>query len=1773
MAAERVPAVEPTAIVGLACRVPGADDAAQFWRNLASGVDSVRDFSRAEQAALGVPEHELDDPEFVASAPVVDDIEGFDARLFGMNAREAEVTDPHHRLMLELSRAALEDAGYDPARFPGRVGVFTGSGHEDYKFDHIHRNAAVMSRIGPLGAVGLDPDYVATLTSYKLDLRGPSLTTHTACSTSLVTVHLACESLRAGDCDLALAGGVHVPLPVGRGYLHVEGSILSPDGRCRPFDASAGGTIWGAGGGVAVLKPLAAALRDGDTVRAVVLATAVNNDGAKDSFAGPSADGQAAVVRRALELAGVDPRSVTYVEAHATGTAVGDPIEVAALRRVFGDSDTDTDPGRGAWCGLGSVKSNIGHLSQAAGIAGVLKTVLALEHRQLPPTIHVRTPNPAIDLTGPFRLVTELSDWDGGDGPRRAAVSSFGVGGTNAHAVLEEAPPPDRPPAPPRDAHLLRLSARTDTALAESVRRLAGHLASAPGADLADVAYTLAAGRAELPHRAVLVARDAADAVAGLADPKRTRTGRAGEPPKVAFLFSGQGSQYAGMGAGLFAAEPVFRSVVEECARLAGLDLGVLLEPGVEHEEVLRGTAVTQPALFAVELGLARLWESWGVVPDAMVGHSVGEYVAATVAGVFAVPDAVRLVAERGRLMQAMPPGSMLAVQRDAGEVRDGLPDGLSVAVVNGPGTCVVAGPSEEVAAFADGLRADGVGCTPLRTSHAFHSAMMEPVLGEFTAAVAAVPRRAPARPFLSNVTGDWVTGEQATDPAYWARHLRSAVLFGPGVATLLAAGAYTLVECGPGRQLAGLARLQARGAPLHSLPGRVDKLDDTTTFATAAAKLWLAGVPVETGRDRPGRRVGLPGYPYQREYHWVAPETAPQPAPEPAPADNVAGPRPVEQWAEVPVWQQVPAPPAGPAPERAWVFAAEETGASVASGLRAAGTEVTELPPGDLDYDELVAAGVPDRIVHAWALAGDPAGTDAAAAAGAQERGFLSLLALTRALAAGAPDAAVRIDVLTAGTEDVTGTDLVRPEHATVAGIARVVPLESPHLAVRHVDLDPRGMPAPDVVREMLHPAADEPAVALRGRRRWQRVAAPVDLPAADTVLRESGRYLVTGGLGGIGLTLAEDLAARHRARLALLSRGGLPDRSTWDGYVARHGSADRTGRAIAAVRRMEAAGAEVLVVAADVTDQAALAAVRSTVEGAYGGLDGIVHAAGVAGGGMAEVKDRAVAAGVLAPKLAGTLALERVFGDLPLDFVVLCSSVTALTGGFGQVDYTAANAFLDAYARSGHGWSAPVRSLNWGGWLDVGMAAETVVPDAFHAATEEAGKERLDSPLLSGRLADGTAVGTLDPAASWVLDGHRIAGVPVLPGTAHLEVLRTAAGPGAVELRDVAFLAPLAVPDGTTARLRVEPLGGGDLRLVTRTAAGDVVHSQGTAVPAPVEERPVHDLAAIRARCRPLDRAAPDGRASTVAFGPQWDCLREHLARDGEDLARIEAGPAALSDLDSWVLHPALLDVATSFGRRGDGSYLPLGYGRVVVRAPLPARFWSHLVHRGDAAGSGLLTADLTLVGDDGRELVAIRDFVLRRIDVAAVGAAVAAVPEKGTAPAGAPRTGIAPADGADAFRRVLSADLGPQVVLSAVPLADVLARERRITAGGVTAGGVAAAGPGSGAGPGPAAEDVVPRTGLERTLAGIWSAVLGVPAVGADDDFFDLGGNSLVAVQLVARVRDAVGVRIPMRTLFDAPTVAGMAAEVARLTATGEQEDSAAAIPRLTRPGGTP
>jgi len=880
----QIDALAGVAIIGMAGRFPGAANVDDLWRNLCEGVESITFFTE-EDLDSSIDPALMNHPNYVKARGNLEDADKFDAAFFGITPREAEIMDPQQRIFLEVSWEVLENAGYDPDSFGGLIAVYGGTGVNTYLTNNVAVHPELIEAFGEhQTSIANAPDYLATRVSYKLNLRGPSISLYTGCSLSLVAVCQAFDSLMSYQCDMALAGGIFVHCPQNSGYLYQEGEIFSADGHCRPFDARATGTVFSSGVGIVVLKRLKDALKDGDYIYGVIRGTALNNDGSKKvSFTAPSVDGQAEVIAMAHANADVNPETISYVETHGTGTPVGDPIELAALTQAFRAKTSSKN-----FCALGSIKGNIGHLDAAAGVAGLIKTTFMLKHKVLPPSINFEKPNPRIAFeNSPFFVNTELTDWETNGAPRRAGVSSFGVGGTNAHVVLEEAPDRETSSSS-RPWILLLLSAKTSTALDAMTRNLVQHLKQYPDLNLADIAYTLQVGRKAFNHRRMCVCKTGDDAVYALEtrDPRRIITSL--EEPRdrdVVFMFSGQGSQYVNMGLGLYRTESQFRAVVDRCAEVLqphlGLDLREILYPSgedvEESAEKLKQTYITQPALFTIEYALAKLWMSWGVKLSALVGHSIGEYVAACLAGVLSLEDALSVVSMRGRLIQELPGGSMLAVPLSEKEIQPLLGENLSLALINGPSICTVSGDDEAIEDLQKELSRKGVDYRHLHTSHAFHSRIIDPILDTFAQHVKQFRLHPPQIPFLSNATGTWITPEEATDPSYWARHLRQTVRFSDCLDELLKDRNRVLLEIGPGHTLSQLARQHPKRANEHIVLSSTrhpkEEESDIAFILRTLGRLWVSGIQIDWRGFYPHEnrhRLPLPTYPFERSRYWI---------------------------------------------------------------------------------------------------------------------------------------------------------------------------------------------------------------------------------------------------------------------------------------------------------------------------------------------------------------------------------------------------------------------------------------------------------------------------------------------------------------------------------------------------------------------------------------------------------------------------------------------------------------------------------------------------------------------------------------------------------------------------------------------------------------------------------------------------------------------------------------------------------------------------------------
>ena len=1313
---------EPIAIIGVGCRFPGgADTPEAYWKLLEAGRDVIR---REPEARRVGPESSP--PRW---AGYLDDVSGFDAAFFGISPREASSLDPRQRMLLEVAWEALEHAGQDPERLVGtHTGVFVGLTGNDYE----RLLPTAPERIDPYFGTGNGHCFPPGRVSYTLGLQGPSLSVDTACSSSLVAVHLACQSLRSGESQLAIAGGANLVLDPFVTETLLKMHALSPNGRCSAFDARANGFVRGEGAGVVVLKRLSEAVAQGDNVLAVIRGSAVNQDGRSTGLTAPNVLAQQALLKQALQSAGVDAAAIDYVEAHGTGTSLGDPIEVEALVEVLGKPRAD-----GSRCALASVKTNMGHLEAAAGIAGLIKVVLSLQHESIPRHLNFTRLNPRIRLEGsPFFVPTEQQPWKRGSRARLAGVSSFGMSGTNAHIILEEAPLPAAPARAqaPRPAHLLVLSARSKEALVDHARRHAEHLTAHPELAAEDVCFTTNTARARLPHRLAVAGSSREALITGLSAyasgsaSEQLAQGREGtSAPKVAFLFTGQGSQFAGMGRRLYETSEVFRDALHRCAeRLKPrMDLLSVLYPKDGAGSPIDQTAYSQPALLSLEWALAEVWRSWGVVPEAVMGHSVGEFAAACVAGVLSLEDALDLIAERGRLMQALPSGGVMATvfapEPEVAPLLERYREQVSIAAYNAPGQVVISGAGEAVTRITAELETRGVASRRLNVSHAFHSPLLEPMLEPLEACAAKVARGEARLPLISNVTGRVVGANEVGAPGYWRRHARSPVRFQEGMEALQGLGIDAFVEVGPHTTLLGLGKacLGSGAAWLSSLRKGQDDLEQ---MLGTLGHLFVRGAPLDWSKvdaEAGRRKVVLPRYPWQRRKYWLPSDSSvsvKSPRSSPAMPAVGAGARGEAYQVE---WQPTARLTPGVTPSRGtWLLLCDGGGVGerLAARLEAQGTSCVKVYAGTAPRPEVLAIAPTDGaalerlwrdhftadvpcggVVYLWGL--DVVGVEGA---GIREA-CAGLAGLARALE-GSPDPGGRLWVVTRGTQlpAVVEAAKVEPAQAPLWGLGLVAALEHPGRWGGLIDLDPEGG-GEELLWEELHAASNEDQVSLRAGQRYvaRLVARPPPEERAVQVAPEA-TYLITGGQGELGLHVARWLARLGARHLVLTARTPFPERTQWEALVAQGGA---QAARITTVRELEAAGTTVVLARADVARREEMAALLEQVRTTLPPLRGIVHAAGVATHARLRDLDLASLDKVLAPKVEGAWNLHTLTQADTLDFFALFSSVSSVWGSVGVGHYAAANAFLDTLASHRRSRGQVASSINWGPWTGQGV------------------------------------------------------------------------------------------------------------------------------------------------------------------------------------------------------------------------------------------------------------------------------------------------------------------------------------------------------------------------------------------------------------------------------------------------------------------------------------
>lgn len=1340
------------AIIGLSGRFPQAKNVDEFWGNLRAGVECIQAYSEETLLKAGVDASSIGNPDYVRAGAIVADVDQFDAKFFDITASEAALTDPQHRLFLEVGWEALEMSGYSRRDFPGLVGVYAGVSYSRYLLENIMQNRGLMETINPMQLmIGSSKDSLCTTLSYKLNLRGPAVTIQTTCSTSLVAVHLACQAILNGECDIALAGGVSLRSFREEGYFYAEGDISSPDGHCRTFDADAAGTIGGNGVGMVVLKKFEHALSDGDTIHAVIRGSAINNDGSqKVGYTAPSVTGQMSVISEALAVSGVSPADVSYVEAHGTATILGDPIELRALNHVFAADEFEPQS-----CAVGAVKTNIGHLDAAAGVAGLIKVTQALKHKEIPPTLHFRRPNPNFDLkSSPFYINAELQAWQPKPAGRIAGVSSFGIGGTNAHVIVQEAPA-TAPGAPSRRPSTLLISARTPSAVRAGVDRLRQFLTDHPETCLADAAFTTQMGREHFGYRTAFACDSVDDAIRQLGESGERAVSCASERDSstlpVVFMFPGQGIQYVDMARDLYDTEPAFAQELDACLNLFrdvhALDLRSILFPSPAQAEqasaLINETDMAQPAIFSIEYALARYLNRLGIAPSAMIGHSIGEYVAACLAGVFSLEDAVRLVGERGKLMAKSPAGAMLAVHESEAVLRELMGEDLWIAAVNSPTSCTVSGTQPAISRLEVKLAKLSINYQSLRVSRAFHSGLLKEASIEFRKCLERITFKKPTLRFASNVSGAWITQQEAMDPNYWISHLLDAVRFADCMQTVANQCDGIWIEIGPGRTLAnlvkfGLATNDDR-CVLSTVPDIQLKSRAPRLVAALLGDVWAKGIQVDWegfhGQEK-RRRIPLPTYAFERERHWI--DTSNQ-GYEPQLAAPVQGKKSdVAKWLYLPSWrrrtewQQKAGSDALAGPVLVFSNPSGHVD-SVVQSLRSrkvdvvlvreghelalgAGDELFVDPSSAEHYAALFThlaqtSRLPVALLHLWTLAPMRQQDEV----GRNDR-YHDLLCLAKVLGNIQSPEPISLTVVGEGVYSVMGDEALRPSAALVSAACKVIPLEFRDLKVKYVDVVASDLGAPrtktaDLLCDEVLWNKGTGQVAFRGRSGWVEEIESIEPVSRDPAfaLRDEGVYLVTGGLGGIGMLFANYLADSVKSPvLVLTGRSPLPHASEWDAYLAAHGDDDAVSMKIESIRALERKGARVRYVAADIASAKDVGRLADAV-GTAGKLRGIFHAAGVGDMALLQFRTRETAERVLAAKVTGTLLLKRHFVPGELDFMILCSSVNALCPTIGQTDYCAASAFLDVFAQKESASSGcKVLSVNWGTWHEVGMAVE---------------------------------------------------------------------------------------------------------------------------------------------------------------------------------------------------------------------------------------------------------------------------------------------------------------------------------------------------------------------------------------------------------------------------------------------------------------------------------
>lgn len=1782
---------EDIAVVGMAARLPGSDSIEEYWRNIEQGIDCTEPLSIRELRKAGVPDELLDDPNYVKRGAFLNNPEYFDASFFGLSPKEASLMDPQHRQFLEVCYHALENSGTDPFVFEGKIGVFGSSSIHKYMMEHLNPNEEVMDQNGffLVRHTGNDKDFLTTRLSYTLGLTGPSMAVQTACSSSLVAVHMACKSLLQGESDMTVVGGTSLELPLRTGYLYQKGSVASPDGHCRAFSDDSQGTFFGSGTGAIVLKPLSKAISDKDQIFCVIKGSAVSNDGQrKAGYMAPSSDGQAQAVQDAIADAGIPSNTLGYLEAHGTGTPLGDPIEVAGLTSAFEDQK-EAGIKLEQSCALGTVKPNIGHLDTAAGIASFIKAALVVKEGVIPPIANFSKPSSHINWqTSPFYLPAEKQAWRI-PGLRRAGVNSTGVGGTNAHVIIEQSPVTnsdvDMAKAEKVPMETLFLSAKSAGSLQKMAENTAQWLSLKSNNAITDICANFGWYKPRFNHGLAVRGQNREELIAALKEFKdhpgaRSKESSHTDALPVVFMFPGGGSQYGNMGRGLYETFPLYRDLMDQMLDQAleetGRDFRPILLPSPEqvkdaHDTMKREPACAMVATVLVETALARLLISLGVQPWAMTGHSLGEYAAALLAEVMTIPEAVRLLWARGTLSQKVPAGGMVSINLSPADLKPFLQGSLEISVENTPTLSVVSGPLNELESFKANFKdQEDIVLREIPIDIPAHSAQLEPVVAEFRAVCEGVTFQVPQIPFICNGTGTWVT-EDVTNPEYWVRHFREPVKFAMGIEELAAKEEALFLEVGPGTALSSLLRnhesIGEQHQTSHTLPHPKDKGQDLDIFYKSIGDLWLSGCRFDLEalyrRKRPQKQT-LPAYPFDQKPYFIE-----KPSKEKASSNKVTSKQssrsknPTRGWfyQETLISGNKDDLVVSELKENNWlVFGSKSFQRDqFIENLEASKSKYCLVEPGQgfkvINAKQVTAEfseesleklikwlGEQDfqvnRLTHFNTL-----GTSSLSAI--MESGIHGLLNFIRTFTTEFPSDELTVEVVT--DRYASAQDSV-PEKKLLSTVANVLPKEFNGLSCGIIDIG-NGHYKP--LSQNFWKTREFIVLEGEGFKEQFHQQKEPETESNSIPVRDGGTYLITGGLGGIGLTLARSLVEKHNARIALFTRQSVDQ--GFAPFIANRQDQDRKN-----LEFLETKGTDqVQLIQGDVANLGSIQEGVKKIRSSWGALHGVIHGAGVLNDGPALFKTSEIIERTLAPKVRGTLNLERALWDESPDFFIVFSSSSVATSPAGQYDYVAANAFLKAFAESRnlaplskHQEQTRFLSIGWGMWQSTGMAFQN-----FRFRGQAAEPKSLRHPMLQKQLiaSDDLALyeSEFDRDSHWFINEHRIKdSYALLPGTGFIEMARAAVheflqDPKAmIELSDVFFLAPLVIPGGQSVRVQIEVrkiAESLDVKIVRLHQSG--AHETLTTLKASAFKAQAPERAKIHSLVKQLTSKSwtPEphkqfSQEQHLDFGQRWQGVKRVSQGKDHVFAQLALGESFHSDLNQFGIHPALMDLGTSLplelfkNYKSEYLFVPVNYRRLLYYAPFEGKVWSHGFAVSGNTESGTYTVNISYYNEAGQLLMVVDGLTLKKIeDMGEFKASLGTLSEPDQMIASA----IKPEDGVEAFYRALSTDKKQSHwYVSSIDLIDAM------TPLEIQQGSIASEDSGA---------DMELRNPIEEKVAKLFKDTLGVDKPSPIASFFDLGGHSLIAIRLLAGIRKEFNLEYELSLLFKAPSIRALAASI--------------------------